>query len=1074
MSRTSTPRKPKTDKALKFRPTFVSPARAAAPTTTEADVVLHAAFQKPKSDRGSVRSFEIDFVPEISLPNDVARSMSNELDETLGTGSVHNLADSSGFLVSHPSSPAVKPIPIAEVDADAPLNAPSTTSSQSSSPSHHSTTASMPDHSLATESTSLPPSTAETTKTHSRSSSDSVSIAASIPIPVHAITSDSEEEEYPKPEQTEASFTVDHPESHDPPSISFTVTDPAEPEASNSKLDVSQSFHLIPTPGEGESRSRFPSFSFTPGSVYPTVSFAPGSTSSPPPEPVASSSQPASTAANSASTTPYLKPTVSTSSVSLSPQASLSPSRDASASEPLDPRSPLTNQPGMLDQRFEYHSPAGVQTHTDSIPEQQRPISILGALAVPVTESANVPTAAPQIQVDLVGEPERQSEPITETLEASKDLGESTAMTSSCTTAVIVNPSPSDSWNITSLPALPEPEFEPELELQPENQHSDDEIADHSSSHDSSSDSSRDSILDFSQIPNVPTQSPEVRADPEPQLGILEASKDLGESTTMTSSCTTAVLVNPSPSPSDSWNVTSQPVLPDPEPERRLEDERSDDELADHSGSHDSSYDSSHDSSHDFSQIPNVPTQIPETHAEPERQPETLEASKDMGESTARTSSCTTAVLVNPSPSPSPSESWNVTSQPILPDPEPERERELEIKHSDDDLADHSGSHDSSFDSSHDSSHDFKQIPNMPAQSPEIRTEPERQPETLEAPRDLGESSTMASSCTTAVLVNPSPTDSWNVTSQLVLSEPAPKPENKHSDDELADRSSSHDSSHDFSQIPSKSASDSDKRPDWSIEVMPTTPKSEKESEKEIVEEPLPIAEATVVDIVVPAADTSLPREPLPTFSNQSDSGNTSSGTGSESRVSAIASGLLAAGVAASLLGDQSADIVKQPEPKRVVPYPIPSFGPTEVFRAGSPRRDSTPKPRRTRTQEQRMSRDMSAFKPKHLNTPKFSDELTTLRGQISIVLSWMQTGSLPCVNISAGLAHLYGDQYAPGMNFLLSKSRVAKCTDVGDTITRTYTLELTGTTSSVPRALGMLFLAILVITTYAVMWGWL
>ncbi|KAG8779061.1 hypothetical protein FRC12_024662 [Ceratobasidium sp. 428] len=1013
MSRTSTPRKPKTDKALKFRPTFVSPARAAAPTTTEADVVLHAAFQKPKSDRGSVRSFEIDFVPKISLPNVAARSMSNELDETSGTGSTHNLADSSGFLVSRPSSPAVKPIPIPEVDANAPLNAPSTTSSQSSSPSHHSTSASMPDRSLATESTSLPPSTAEMTKTHSRSSSDSVSIAASIPIPVHAIISDSEDEDLKPPEQTEASFTIDHSESRDPPSISFTVTDPPEPEASNSKLDVSQSFHLIPTPGEGESRSRFPSFSFTPGSVYPTVSFAPDSTSSPPPEPVTSRSQPASTAANSASTTPYLKPTVSTSSVSLSPQASLSPSRDASASEPLDPRSPLTNQPGMLDQRFEYHSPAGVQTHTDQIPEQQRPISILGALAVPVTEPVNVPADGPEIRIDLVGEPEGQPEPIIETLEASKDLSESTAMTSSCTTAVIVNPSPTDSWNVTSLPALPEPESEPELELQPENQHSDDELADRSSSHDSS----RDSILDFSQIPNVPTQSPEIRTEPERQPETPEAPKDLGESTTMTSSCTPAVIVNHSPSPSDSWKVTSQPVLPAPEPEKK----QSDDELADHSGSHDSSSDSSHGSSHDFSQIPNVPAQIPEIRTDIERQPETFETPRDLDESTAMASSCTTAVLVNPSPP----DSWSVTSQPVFPGPEPRPEN----KHSGDELADHSGSHDSSSDSSHDSSHDFSQIPNIPTQSSEVRADLERQPgpiaETLEAPRDLGESITMASSCATAILVNhsPSPSDSWNVTSQPVLSEPGPGPgpANKHSDDELADRSgshdSSHDSSHDFSQIPGKSASDSDnKRPDWSIEVMPTTPKSEKETEKEIVEEPLPIAEATVVDIVAPAADTSLPREPLPTFSNQSDSGNTSSGTGSESRASVIASGLLAAGVAPSLLSDQSADIVKQPEPKRVVPYPIPSFGPTEVFRAGTPRRDSTPKPRRTRTQEQRMSRDMSALKPKHPSTPKFSDELTTFRGQISIVLSWMQTGSLPCVNISAGLAHLQGDQYAPGV----------------------------------------------------------
>ncbi|KAG8713141.1 hypothetical protein FRC09_019056 [Ceratobasidium sp. 395] len=944
MSRTSTPRKPKTDKALKFRPTFVSPARAAAPTTTEADVVLHAAFQKPKSDRGSVRSFEIDFVPKISLPNDVARSMSNELDETLGTGSTHNLADSSGFLVSCPSSPAVQPIPIREVDANVPLNAPSTTSFQSSSPSHHSTTASMPDQSLATESTSLPPSTAEMTKTHSRSSSDSVSIAASIPIPVHAITSDSEDEEYSKPpEQTEASFAIDHSESHHPPSVSFTVTDPAEPEASNSKLDASQSFHLIPTPGEGESRSRFPSFSFTPGSVYPTVSFAPGSTSSPPLEPAASSSQPASTAANSASTTPYLKPTVSTSSVSLSPQASLSPSRDASASEPLDPRSPLTNQPQMLNQPFEYHSPAGVQTHTDQIPEQQRPVSIMGALAAPVTEPANVPTAGPEIHVDLVGEPERQPEPIAETLEAPKHLDESTTMASSCTTAVIFNPSPSDSWNVTSLPALPEPEFEPELELQPENQHSDDEIADHSSSHDSSSDSSHDSILDFSQIPNVPTHSSETHAEPKRQCETVEEPRDLGESTAMVSSCTTAVLVNHSPSPTDSWNVTSRPVLPDPEPERSPEDKHSDDELADQSGSHDSSFDSSHDSNHNFGQIPNVPTQSPgiptDLVTEPERQP-----------------------------------------------------------------------------------HDFSQIPNIPTQSSEIRADPvivsEPATETLEAPRDLSESTAMTSSCTTAVVVNPSPSpsDSWNVTSQPVLPAPVPEPENKHSDDELAGCSSSHDSSHDFSHIPSKSASDSDKRPDWSIEVMPTTPKSEKESEKEIVEEPLSIAEATVVDIVAPVADTSLPREPLPTFSNQSDSGNTSSGTGSESRVSAIASGLAAAGVAASLLSDQSADIVKQPEPKRIVPYPIPSFGPTEVFRAGTPRRDSTPKPRRTRTQEQRMSRDMSAFKPKHPSTPKFSDELTTFRGQISIVLSWMQTGSLPCVNVSAGLAHLHGDQYAPGV----------------------------------------------------------
>ncbi|KAG9119624.1 hypothetical protein FRC07_005278, partial [Ceratobasidium sp. 392] len=310
-SSSSTPSKSK----LKFRPNFVSPARTAAPTTTAAGVVLQAAFQRPKSDGDSVRSFEIDYTPTTILPDDRTSTMNNDSNTTLGAEPSRTLADSladtSGFLVSRPSSPAVKPIPAPDFDIYAPRRTPSTNSSRSSSPSRRSTTASTHDVSLATDSTSLPPSTIGAIKPHSRSPSE-CSISASAPVLVEPVIVNSyygnlipaEPANIPlPPDELEAEPPISYPENNNSkssehaesalatdepevpvglPEISATQTNPTVPEAEVSKPeidvhDISKSFSLAPTVGEMESRSRYPSFSFNPGqaSTPPLVSTNP-------------------------------------------------------------------------------------------------------------------------------------------------------------------------------------------------------------------------------------------------------------------------------------------------------------------------------------------------------------------------------------------------------------------------------------------------------------------------------------------------------------------------------------------------------------------------------------------------------------------------------------------------------------------------------------------------------------------------------------------------------------------------------------------------------------------------------
>ncbi|KAG9104512.1 hypothetical protein FRC07_009787, partial [Ceratobasidium sp. 392] len=327
-SSSSTPSKSK----LKFRPNFVSPARTAAPTTTAAGVVLQAAFQRPKSDAGSVRSFEIDYKPTTILSNDTTKIMNSDSDTTLGAEHsrtmTDSLADTSGFLVSRPSTPAVKHISASVFDANAPRSAPSTNSSRSSSPSHRSSMASTHDISLATESTSPPPSTIGAIKPRSRSPSE-CSISASAPVLVEPVIVNSYYGNIVPPEPANIPLPPDEPEAEpvtcnpaednpvfsepaeatlatdehevpaDPPEISVTQTNSSLPEAEVSKheLDiygVPKPSNLPLTAGEMESRSRYPSFSFNPAqaSTPPLVSTNP------------------STATNSVAATPYLKPAV--------------------------------------------------------------------------------------------------------------------------------------------------------------------------------------------------------------------------------------------------------------------------------------------------------------------------------------------------------------------------------------------------------------------------------------------------------------------------------------------------------------------------------------------------------------------------------------------------------------------------------------------------------------------------------------------------------------------------------------------------------------------------------------------
>ncbi|KAG9100251.1 hypothetical protein FRC06_004355 [Ceratobasidium sp. 370] len=426
----TTPNKPRSDRALKLKsPNFVSPARAAAPTTTETDIVLDVSgFQWGRSDRDSISTLEA--IPQTELPHDATKPMNHE-PEVLVTehararsGSTGSKSSSQGgLLVSPPSSPALKPTQTPEVDAHPPFNTSSTASSQSSNSSRRS---SLHDLSLVTGTTSLPPSVIGITKIDSHLPSVS-SLLASTPVLVESAVPDSEHE---PTEPVGATLAVGRMESLSPPSISFTPANPPvppEPPVSTHEYSVSE-LGLSAAVGGMESRSRFPSFSFTPSRA-----------SSPPPVPV-TSTKPASTRSNSEPVAPYLKPTVSTSSTSLTPQSALSP-RDAS--ETLDPRSPLTNPP-----RIVFKTPFTQRASNESEPGFDS-----GVLVAPDPE-ANQPDDTLESRLGLVREPEKQPDLTTDIFDTVKERGEGPSLAASGPTALDVIAL--DSWN-GSQPVLPAP-----------------------------------------------------------------------------------------------------------------------------------------------------------------------------------------------------------------------------------------------------------------------------------------------------------------------------------------------------------------------------------------------------------------------------------------------------------------------------------------------------------------------------------------------------------------------------------------------------------------------------------------
>ncbi|KAG8730651.1 hypothetical protein FRC10_002451, partial [Ceratobasidium sp. 414] len=493
----TTPNKPQSDRALKFKsPNFLSPARAAAPTTTETDIVLEVSdFQWGKSDRDSTST--LGTVPKTELPDDATKSMNHESEAALATRHARTRSDSTGsksssqggLLVSPPSSPAVKPTQTQEVDANAPIDTSFTASSQFSNSSRRS---SLHDLSLATGTTSLPPSVVGITKTHSRLPSAS-SLLASAPVLIEPAVPDSAHEPL---EPVGAMLTVDNMESLSPPVISFTPANPPllpEPLVSNSEHSVSE-LGLSAAVGGMESRSRFPSFSFTPSRA-----------SSPPPVPV-TSTRAGTTRSNSEPVAPYLKPAVSTSLTSLAPQSTLSPSCDAP--ETLDPRSPLTNPPRIIfNNPFAHRANEG---ENQTGPHKEDNTGSNSGIFVASDLEANQPNDSLEGRLGLIREPEKQPDMTTEAFDAAKEQGDSRSLAASGPTALDVIAL--DSWNSSQLSL---PVREPEQ--------SDEDLRDRSGSHNSSqapskstNDSGKQSDWSIEVVPVTPKSEKDQTEDTSP------------------------------------------------------------------------------------------------------------------------------------------------------------------------------------------------------------------------------------------------------------------------------------------------------------------------------------------------------------------------------------------------------------------------------------------------------------------------------------------------------------------------------------------------------------------------------
>ncbi|QRW06859.1 hypothetical protein RhiLY_05858 [Ceratobasidium sp. AG-Ba] len=256
---TSTPHKSKGDKVTKLfrspKPAFgLTPARPAAPTTTENDIVLSkTGFQWGSSDAGSIRSV------------DSTKSRKNQVQDISRTQQTHARSVSSTSTPSsqgnEPHEPPIVSItetnPISEISAGPVVesihNTPSITSSQMTGPTDDTTqTISLAD----TEATSVPP--AETTsdargdKTRSRSPSVESVQASEHRSRSPSIKSLSRSSASPSPEDMmhETTSSWDHAgDSSDSPGVQLPEPEPAaEPTPAATTTGSSSAPRFSPSP----------------------------------------------------------------------------------------------------------------------------------------------------------------------------------------------------------------------------------------------------------------------------------------------------------------------------------------------------------------------------------------------------------------------------------------------------------------------------------------------------------------------------------------------------------------------------------------------------------------------------------------------------------------------------------------------------------------------------------------------------------------------------------------------------------------------------------------------------------